>query len=176
MVLAHLREAPIVRVSAGFAFCRFRCGMAAGSSEQSDGRFLWPDGLAHYVERHHVRLPEPFVDHVLARAPVLPHGGNVWWCAQDGFGGRARTFLTDGRGGSVILSLADGVRSADSAAIRFVRTLVPASLSAVRERLAVGETFVLPMDYADFARLDPPRSIALRFEEPGSPSGAGTRS
>lgn len=171
LVLAHLRGARILWASAGFAFCRFRCGAAAGSAEQSDGTFIWPDGLAHYVEQHDVRLPRLFVDHALGRVPALPRGGDAWWRAQTGSGGRARTFLTDGRGGSVAVSLADGL-SVDSAAIRFVRTLVPASLSAVHERLMAGETFVLPMDYSDFARLGPPPTIAVRFEEPARASGA----
>lgn len=166
LVLAHLRTAPGLWASAGRAFCRFRCGVGAGSHEQSDGRFRWPDGLAHYVERHNVRLPGPFVDHVLGRAPVLAREEGDWWRTQVGFGGQARTFLTEGVGGRVVVSLADDVGSADAAAIRFVRTLVPASLNDVRERLAARATLVLPMDYSDFSRLRPPPSIALKFEEP----------
>lgn len=36
-----------------------------GSADLSDGTYLWPEGLAHYVEKHHVRLPAEFVKHVL---------------------------------------------------------------------------------------------------------------
>lgn len=43
--------------AAGTSFCRV-CGQANGSAELTDGvRFVWPEGLAHYVEAHNVRLP-----------------------------------------------------------------------------------------------------------------------
>jgi len=28
----------------------------------TDGRWVWPEGLAHYIEVHHVRLPEEYVE------------------------------------------------------------------------------------------------------------------
>lgn len=44
-----------------------------GASEFSDGVYVWPEGLAHYLEKHHVRLPQRFVDHVLREgAPKEP--------------------------------------------------------------------------------------------------------
>src|SRR5262245_22351958 len=48
----------------GFSFCRFGCGIDCrrmGSSDLTDGEWVWPAGLAHYVEAHAVILPEPFV-------------------------------------------------------------------------------------------------------------------
>lgn len=33
---------------------------------KTDGRFVWPLDLAHYVERYHVALPEAFVAHMRA--------------------------------------------------------------------------------------------------------------
>ena len=36
-----------------------------GTTCLSDGRFIWPRGLAHYVDKHFVRLPEEFVHHAL---------------------------------------------------------------------------------------------------------------
>jgi hypothetical protein len=43
--------------AAGTSLCRI-CGQANGSVELTDGvRFAWPEGLAHYVEAHNVRLP-----------------------------------------------------------------------------------------------------------------------
>jgi hypothetical protein len=44
----------------GYSFCRFACGTPdedMGSSDCDDGEWVWPAGLAHYVERHAVRLP-----------------------------------------------------------------------------------------------------------------------
>jgi hypothetical protein len=33
-----------------------------GSWDLSDGEWVWPQALAHYVQRHWVYLPEEFVD------------------------------------------------------------------------------------------------------------------
>jgi hypothetical protein len=44
------------RTYMGYSQCRF-CGIQNGSGEFTDGLLIWPEGLAHYVEKHHVRLP-----------------------------------------------------------------------------------------------------------------------
>ena len=41
-----------------------------GSWDLTDGTWVWPQGLSHYVEVHGVVLPEEFVSHVLS-GPVL---------------------------------------------------------------------------------------------------------
>ncbi len=43
-------------VGMGYSFCRL-CGQLNGSGEQTDGHLVWPEGLAHYIREHHVRLP-----------------------------------------------------------------------------------------------------------------------
>jgi hypothetical protein len=69
----------------GYSFCRFRCGIddhLMGSSDLTDGEWVWPAGLAHYVEEHSVFLPEPFVKTMRWQdwhVPVLdnePHFGS----------------------------------------------------------------------------------------------------
>jgi len=48
----------------GFSACRFECHdnySILGSGEFTDGEWVWPEGLFHYVERHAVMLPEEFV-------------------------------------------------------------------------------------------------------------------
>jgi len=35
-----------------------------GSKELTDGVFVWPEGLHHYVSRYNVVLPEEFVEHM----------------------------------------------------------------------------------------------------------------
>lgn len=64
IVLAHLRRGrTLVRYDAA-APCRFACGVRhVGRREQTDGRFVWPEGLAHYVDVHGVQLPAAFVAH-----------------------------------------------------------------------------------------------------------------
>jgi hypothetical protein len=51
-------------VELGWSECRI-CGAENGSGERVDGSYLWPDGLAHYVRDHAVRLPREFIVHVL---------------------------------------------------------------------------------------------------------------
>lgn len=36
-----------------------------GAACLSDGQFIWPEGLAHYVDKHFIRPPEEFVQHAL---------------------------------------------------------------------------------------------------------------
>ena len=37
-----------------------------GCSDLSDGVWVWPEGLHHYLESHQLILPEEFVHHVQA--------------------------------------------------------------------------------------------------------------
>ncbi|MGW7484243.1 hypothetical protein ACWGH8_37390 [Nonomuraea muscovyensis] len=65
--------------TAGFSPCRI-CAMANGSLEFTDGVFLWPQGLAHYVREHSVRLP----DEIVRRAQQWAEPTNwevdmTWW-------------------------------------------------------------------------------------------------
>jgi hypothetical protein len=70
--LAEERERIIAYLQAGrqylsygrFSFCRFKCGADPsdmGHCDLTDGEWVWPEGLAHYVEHHHVILPMEFV-------------------------------------------------------------------------------------------------------------------
>lgn len=69
-VASYLRSGTVFVATAGFSRCRI-CGMVNGSAELTDGKhFVWPQGLAHYVEAHDVRLP----DEVVAIAERGPAG------------------------------------------------------------------------------------------------------
>ena len=39
---------------------------------RTDGRFVWPSDLAHYVDRYHAALPADLVDQVLERGGEPP--------------------------------------------------------------------------------------------------------
>ena len=65
-VIEYLRRGFVVRVWLGFAKCRV-CGAIVGDTDLSDGVFVWPGGLEHYLAEHAVRLPDWFVAHALAR-------------------------------------------------------------------------------------------------------------
>jgi len=65
IVVEHLQTGTLVNQYRGLSPCRF-CGRHNGSAELTDGVFCWPEGLAHYLVVHEVRLPEEFVEHVLS--------------------------------------------------------------------------------------------------------------
>ena len=46
-------------------------GPIGTASILTDGEWAWPDDLAAYVERHHIRLPEIFVDHAKASSWLI---------------------------------------------------------------------------------------------------------
>ena len=85
-VIRYLKNAPTVAVFRGQSYCRFGCG-SNGSCKQSDGSWTWPEGLAHYVERHDVKLPEAFVAHMKKRDYEVPKfvdapqntDSTAWW-------------------------------------------------------------------------------------------------
>ena len=64
----------------GYSPCRI-CGQQNGALELSDGVFVWPDGLAHYVSDHLVKPPQEFVVHALAALASLEEAGRneQWW-------------------------------------------------------------------------------------------------
>lgn len=81
-VLAYLRRGVLVRAYMGFSTCRL-CGERNGSIELTDGQFIWPEGLAHYVEAHGVRLPARFVDGIDEIESCLDEAevDDSWWLA-----------------------------------------------------------------------------------------------
>lgn len=63
-VVKYLRNGTVVRSDLGYSSCRFRCGIRdelMGGDNLSDGGWMWPEGLAHYVEEHDVVLMPKFV-------------------------------------------------------------------------------------------------------------------
>jgi hypothetical protein len=83
-IVRYLSDAGVLlRAYRGKHVCRL-CGERHGSLQMSDGDYLWPDGLTHYVVAHGVRLPEDFVQHVTSRSRELL-GATVdalWWRDQ----------------------------------------------------------------------------------------------
>src|SRR5688572_25170293 len=44
----------------GYSWCRFNCGIEdhnMGASCFTDGIYVWPEGLSHYIKKHDVWLP-----------------------------------------------------------------------------------------------------------------------
>ena len=60
-IAAYLRSGHVFVGWLGYSFCRFGCGIDCslmGSCDLTDVEWVWPQGLAHYVEAHAVELPE----------------------------------------------------------------------------------------------------------------------
>jgi hypothetical protein len=47
----------------GWSNCRI-CKCRNGGTELTDGVWYWPVGLAHYVEKHNVKLPDEFIEYM----------------------------------------------------------------------------------------------------------------
>lgn len=97
-VLQYLRQGQPKIFWMGYSWCRFRCGVATsgmGTADLTDGTYCWPEGLAHYLEQHGVRLPDAFVDHVDRQAsfpmlaatdvPEICAIDMTWWQQQQGW-------------------------------------------------------------------------------------------
>jgi len=70
-IVQYLRNGVLFGGECGYSYCRFPDGPPdeeMGSGELSDGVWFWPEGLAVYVERYHIRLLDEFADHIIANA------------------------------------------------------------------------------------------------------------
>lgn len=66
-IVRYLKSGTWISVQLGYSYCRFEGGppdKEMGSRDLSDGVYVWPEGLAVYVERYHVRLPGRFIRHM----------------------------------------------------------------------------------------------------------------
>ena len=79
-VVAYLRHGMVAGACMGFSECRF-CGVRNGNLELTDGVYVWPEGLAHYLAEHAVRLPPEFVDHIYKMRNELYEStvDEEWW-------------------------------------------------------------------------------------------------
>jgi hypothetical protein len=91
-LIRYLDAGLIFRAYRGRSWCRFGCGVdhsRMGSKGPTDGVWLWPEGLSHYVGNHEIRLPDEFVAHALVAAKPRQPAENeavefsfwVQWCA-----------------------------------------------------------------------------------------------
>ncbi len=74
IVVQYLENGDVEERWFGYAYCRFECSTPdskMGSRDFTDGTYVWPEGLAHYVRDHLVDLPVEFVQHVLRKREKL---------------------------------------------------------------------------------------------------------
>lgn len=69
-IAAYLDSGKTFESWMGMSYCRFDCGVfLTGNRDLTDGTYVWPEDLSHYIRVHSVRLPKEFLDHVLTRRP-----------------------------------------------------------------------------------------------------------
>lgn len=74
-ITAYLRSGWTYAQWRGVSHCRFRCGARRGEMGSrclTDGIWVYPEGLAHYVECHEVCLPTEFIRTMRRRHWRLP--------------------------------------------------------------------------------------------------------
>ncbi len=61
--MAYLRAGKDAVQWRGYALCRL-CAerVPLGACDLTDGEWVWPEGLEHYVEEHGICLPDEFID------------------------------------------------------------------------------------------------------------------
>jgi len=108
IALQYLDQGRVLRSYMGYSWCRFRCGVSVvemGASDLTDGSYCWPEGLAHYVRHHQIRLPESVMQHIEAQ-PHFPikQANQVseitmydvnWWRSQTGWQNSVNSFLSE---------------------------------------------------------------------------------
>lgn len=82
-LVAYLEGGMRYRQYMGLSWCRFGCGVAhLGSRSLTDGTWIWPEGLAHYVREYGIVLPGEFVTQALVRGTPVVTGwsgpGDRW--------------------------------------------------------------------------------------------------
>jgi hypothetical protein len=76
-LIRYLRNGHSVNGYCGFSYCRFSDGPPPeemGDSDLTDGCWVWPEGLAIYVDRYHVKLPDDFLRFARANNFALSEG------------------------------------------------------------------------------------------------------
>lgn len=81
----YLATGTMLRPQMGKSNCRI-CGAQNGAVEYTDGTYIWPEGLGHYIYDHAVRLPADVILHATTRlAELEARAVSVdWWLTHHG--------------------------------------------------------------------------------------------
>lgn len=76
----YFASGTLFRTYVGYSACRL-CGMGNGAVEYTDGTYVWPEGLAHYIYDHAVRLPDDLIRHAREQLDRIEGRGlaSDWW-------------------------------------------------------------------------------------------------
>jgi len=80
----YLQRGLVARAYLGYSPCRMCDKRDNGCLQVTDGVYTWPEGLAHYVVEHAVRLPQEFVEHAIRNEETLGAADvdETWWIRQ----------------------------------------------------------------------------------------------
>jgi hypothetical protein len=80
LVADYLGRGFVARSYMGLSRCRM-CDAQNGALELTDGVYVWPEGLAHYVRDHAVRPPDRFVGHAVRSTEAWESADRDedWW-------------------------------------------------------------------------------------------------
>lgn len=94
-LINYLLQCPMFCSYWGMSWCRFECGTSdweMGNAEYTDGKFVWPQGLIHYLLVHRIQLPKKFIDHCLNNDLAIDELTNIadkkyeidydWWISE----------------------------------------------------------------------------------------------
>ncbi len=95
-VIDYLKKGKEINLYRGWSDCRICGEKTPGGSDLTDGLFIFPSGLVHYVEKHNLHLPDEFIKRVDGEKSSLSEkyldANNVskssksfdWWYEQKG--------------------------------------------------------------------------------------------
>jgi len=73
-LIAYLNSGEVFQSWLGDTDCRLGCGEDdLATSDLTDGVWLWPQSLSHYIEAHDVVLPDEFLSHVRKNNWTVPY-------------------------------------------------------------------------------------------------------
>lgn len=74
-LVKYLRAGATYESWRGLSYCRFHCGIddrEMGFRDFTDGVWVWPEGLFHYIDKHEVSLPSEFLVHCREKRWTIP--------------------------------------------------------------------------------------------------------
>lgn len=113
LIADYLDSGSIFATYRGISWCRFFCDHPMGHAELTDGAWVWPQDLSHYVRDHNVRLPDSFIERIRTKPkPVdIPEGG---WLHIDPDVSFWITWCTEHRSNSLASRIEDARAKADA--------------------------------------------------------------
>ena len=75
LLIEYLNKGKVVMYYLGYSYCRFDCGIPdheMGTACLTDGTYIWPQKLSHYIGVHNVWLPERFILHTIENHQYNP--------------------------------------------------------------------------------------------------------